>query len=124
MIVAPILSGSTERDVWLPEGEWFDFFTGEKHEGGWHHVATDNIPVYVKGGTIIPLAAPVNYIERDRALDITLRAYGNVDENAGCTLVSDSDDTQDATYTVHSVNRNTRGLVGERYNVVGIEEIK
>ncbi len=124
MIVAPILSGKTERDFWLPMGEWFDFFTGERYEGGRHHIATENIPVFVKGGTIVPIATPVNYIERDTVLDITLRAYGNVDKDTYCTLVTDSDDTHSATYTAHKVTRDTRGLIGGKYNIIAVEEIK
>ncbi|MBQ4091333.1 MAG: glycoside hydrolase [Clostridia bacterium] len=123
MIVAPILSGKTERDFWLPKGEWFDFFTGERYEGGRHHIATDNIPVFVKGGTIVPIATPTNYIKRDTVLDITLRIYGDVSGDTICRLVSDSDDTHTATYTVHEIDKNTRGSIG-RYNIVGVEEIK
>ena len=124
MIVAPIISGTSERDVWLPSGEWFDFFTGEKFCGGVHHRAVSHIPVYVKGGTLLPVAEPVNYIERDTVFDITLRAYGEVSDDAFCTLIEDSDDSYDALYTVHKLNKNTLGKVCERYNVVGFEEIK
>ncbi len=46
LIVAPIIAGNKGRKVYLPEGEWVDFFTGEKQECGWFEVETDNIPVY------------------------------------------------------------------------------
>jgi alpha-D-xyloside xylohydrolase len=124
MIVAPIISGTAERDVWLPEGDWYDFFTGEKFCGGTHHIAVPHIPVYVKSGTILPVAKPVNYIERETVFDITLRAYGEVDEDSFCTLVEDSDDSYDAVYTVHQITKNTRGMLGKKYNVIGVEEIK
>jgi alpha-D-xyloside xylohydrolase len=124
MIVAPIISGTSERDVWLPEGEWFDFFTGEKFEGGTHHRAVAHIPVYVKGGTLLPVAKPINYIEGDTCLDITLRAYGECGDNAVCKLVADSDETHNATYTVYEINKNMQGKICERYNIVSVEEIK
>ncbi len=44
--------------AYLPEGKWFDFFTGKEYEGGRkYNVYRDDesIPVFVKGGGIIPL---------------------------------------------------------------------
>ena len=46
--------------VWLPTGEWFDFFSGVSYAGdGWHAVygSLDDIPVFAKAGAIVPLAA-------------------------------------------------------------------
>ena len=48
LIVAPIPAGETERKVYLPAGEWVDYFTGEKISSGWFTVTTDKIPVYRK----------------------------------------------------------------------------
>ena len=44
--------------VWLPEGEWFDFFSGRLFTGGgWQTIygALDEIPVFAKAGAIVPL---------------------------------------------------------------------
>ena len=41
----------TSRSVYLPEGSWYDFFTGERTEGGRRvevHAEYDKIPVFVK----------------------------------------------------------------------------
>lgn len=58
LLVAPILhQGAVARAVYLPRGEWFDFWTGEKHTGGTHRVAPaplDRIPVFVQAGSILP----------------------------------------------------------------------
>ena len=49
LLVAPIAAGAGDtRDVYLPQGEWADFFTGEKAAPGWHKVTTEGIPVYRK----------------------------------------------------------------------------
>lgn len=124
MIVAPIISGTSERDVWLPDGEWYDFFTGEKYVGGMHHLAVPHIPVFVKSGTLLPLAKPVNYVERDTCFDITLRAYGDVSDSTVCRLVSDSDDTHSAVYSTFDVNKDTVGKICDKYNIVKTEFIK
>ena len=49
LLVAPIAAGCGDtRKVYLPTGEWEDYFTGEAIAAGWHEVKTDGIPVYRK----------------------------------------------------------------------------
>ena len=49
LLVAPIAAGTgNTRQVYLPQGSWEDFFTGEAVAPGWHTVTTENIPVYRK----------------------------------------------------------------------------
>ena len=64
LLVAPITQPAnpstklTRQSVWLPAGEWFDFFSGEAHEGGqWLTIYADQsqIPVFAKAGAIIPM---------------------------------------------------------------------
>ena len=46
-------------EAWLPEGEWFDFFTGQRFRGGRKltlYRDLETIPVLVKAGGIIPMA--------------------------------------------------------------------
>lgn len=49
LLVAPIIFGESGRRVYLPEGVWTDYWTGEQVSSGWFEVETDKIPVYVKG---------------------------------------------------------------------------
>ena len=63
LIVAPITSpmdkdGKAKVEVWLPEGEYTDIYTGEKLQGGKHIVTRDinSIPVFAKSGAIIPMS--------------------------------------------------------------------
>lgn len=48
LLIAPMTEKQDTRWVYLPEGEWKDFWTGEDKVCGWHQVSTENIPVYVK----------------------------------------------------------------------------
>ncbi len=46
--------------LWLPDGDWFNFFTGEHIAGdGWyaHYGDLDDIPVFARAGAIVPLDA-------------------------------------------------------------------
>lgn len=66
MLVAPVVyPGMTKRMVYLPEGEWYDYWTHEKHEGqSWiiKDAPMDVCPIYVKAGSIIPMMESVSYV--------------------------------------------------------------
>lgn len=46
LLVAPMTVQEDSRKVYLPEGKWTDYWTGEEVSCGWHEVTTDKIPVY------------------------------------------------------------------------------
>ncbi|MDD5139796.1 MAG: glycoside hydrolase family 31 protein [Verrucomicrobiales bacterium] len=57
LLIAPVLwEGITEREIYLPAGEWFDYWTGHKHAGNATiniPVTLDSIPMFVRGGAFI-----------------------------------------------------------------------
>ena len=58
LLVAPVTEISSGRvEVYLPEGEWYGFFDGERYEPGIHifECELNEIPVFVRGGAVIPL---------------------------------------------------------------------
>jgi alpha-glucosidase/alpha-D-xyloside xylohydrolase len=59
VLVAPIVEkGATSRQVYLPHGGWYDFWTGERMAGGREisrAVDLETIPLYVRAGSILPL---------------------------------------------------------------------
>lgn len=59
LLVAPITSeGQTVKDVYLPEGEWYDFWNGGRAMGSdlkAYSAGTDSIPVFARAGAIVPL---------------------------------------------------------------------
>ncbi len=58
-LVAPVMNSEGRRDVYLPEGNWVNFFTGERISGGrWLYgleVPLELMPVYVREGAVIPV---------------------------------------------------------------------
>lgn len=56
-------TGLARQLVWLPPGEWFHFFNGEREPPGWHtvHGDLDDTPVFARGGAIVPLAEPLDW---------------------------------------------------------------
>jgi alpha-glucosidase (family GH31 glycosyl hydrolase) len=64
LIAAPYVSPRdadtrlSRQTVWLPAGNWFNFFTGEHYFGDrWHTLygRLDDIPVFARAGAIVPL---------------------------------------------------------------------
>ncbi len=65
LLVAPIYTADGARHVYLPEGEWIDFWTLELHHGPkslWVEAALDTLPLYIKSGAIIPMKREDNRI--------------------------------------------------------------
>ena len=53
LIVAPIAVKNDSRRIYLPEGNWRDYFTKEPVESGWFEVTTQSIPVYEKVEAVV-----------------------------------------------------------------------
>jgi len=80
LLVAPLFTGESKRSVVLPDGDWYDFWTHEKHVGGRVieiEKAAGQIPVFVKGGTLLPLAEPVECVTDATAFDLTVHIFGD-----------------------------------------------
>ncbi len=65
LMVAPITQPASNKykfavqNVWFPEGDWYDFYTGWKYSGESRlnvYRELDQIPVFAKAGAIIPVA--------------------------------------------------------------------
>ena len=61
-LVAPVINSSDRRDIYLPEGEWVNFFSKEHFHGPiWLkdvNVPLDEMPVFCRPGTVIPVYEP------------------------------------------------------------------
>ena len=83
MLVCPLTyEDGTSRKGYLPQGRWYNFFTGEEAEGGQMfeiHAAYDEIPVFVKDGAMIPVANPVLHIDKDTVFEMTVKIFGEAD---------------------------------------------
>ncbi len=93
LLAAPVLTETKARDVYLPEGHWYDFNTGAPVEGGTRHVEAplDVIPAYVRAGTILPLGPVVQSTSLSQDNSLEIRVYPGAD--ATFTLYEDDGDT-------------------------------
>jgi hypothetical protein len=65
LLVAPITTqGATSKNVYLPQGEWYDFWNGGRAQGAGtkvYYAGTGTIPVYARAGAIVPLNLNASY---------------------------------------------------------------
>lgn len=80
IMVAPLFAGEAARKVIMPEGPWHDFWTGAAIAGGTEFsvpASTQDIPVYVKRGSIVPWADVGLHAGSPESRRITARVYGD-----------------------------------------------
>lgn len=69
--------------VYLPEGAaWYDWWTGERFEGGKYvsaDASIDTCPLYAKAGAIVPLGPDVQYCDEKPWDDIEIRVFLGAD---------------------------------------------
>jgi len=87
-------SQAKSSKVYLPAGtSWFDFWTNEKMDGGREIVKEtkfDEIPLYIKAGSIIPFGPQVQYATEKKWDELEIRVYPGA--NGEFTLYEDEND--------------------------------
>jgi alpha-D-xyloside xylohydrolase len=79
LLVAPAFAGEPERAVYLPEGDWFDYWTGKRYGGKQQirlQVPLEQIPIFVKSGSLLPLAEPTLHTNDPASWKLTVNVYG------------------------------------------------
>lgn len=84
MLVSPVTEKAAgQQSVYLPKGaSWIDFWTGETMDGGktlTKATPRDILPLYVKGGSIIPWGPKVQYAAEKKWDDLEIRVYPGAD---------------------------------------------
>ncbi len=79
VLVAPVVErGATARKVYLPRGAWYDFWNGERLEGGreiTRPVDLETMPLYVRAGAIVPMGPLKQYTAEKMDGPIAVTVY-------------------------------------------------
>ena len=100
ILVAPVVEDSTEKEVYLPEGYWYDYDDGKTiYEGNQtmlYNAPVDLLPIFVKEGSIIPLQPEMQYVGEKPVDEITLDVYPTVEDgDFHFVLYEDDGETMD-----------------------------
>jgi alpha-D-xyloside xylohydrolase len=83
--VAAPAGGQSTRQVYLPAGEWYDFWTGARHTGQQQISVTvplEHIPLFVKAGSVLPLAQPTLSTDDSAPWNLTALVFGDGSRSA------------------------------------------
>ncbi|MBH8563725.1 glycoside hydrolase family 31 protein [Nostoc sp. CENA67] len=79
ILAAPIYRPGVEhRAVYLPEGCWYDWWSGDTFTGPTHilaHATLERMPLYVRAGAIIPMAPVMQYTDERPVDQMRLRIW-------------------------------------------------
>ena len=93
LLVAPVLHPNlTVRNVYLPAGVWYDYWTGARQEGGRMirvEAPLETVPLFVRGGTILPLGLEMNYVGEKPADPLRFEIYPDAHGEASTSLYED-----------------------------------
>jgi alpha-D-xyloside xylohydrolase len=94
LMVCPVTHPAAKtRSVYLPGGTWYDFWSGEKLEGGRIVEAAaplDILPLFVRAGSILPMGPIVQHSGEGLDEPLEVRVYGGADGEF--TLYEDDND--------------------------------
>jgi alpha-glucosidase (family GH31 glycosyl hydrolase) len=82
LLVSPVVQkGQTEKDIYLPAGQWTDYFSGKVYQGGQTiHYAVDSktwgdIPLFIREGAIIPTQPAMDYVGQQPLTELTVDVF-------------------------------------------------
>lgn len=79
ILIAPVVEkGATSRQVYLPQGNWYDFWSGDRVEGGretTRSVDLETIPIYVRAGAIVPFGPVKQFVEEKSSEPVSISIY-------------------------------------------------
>ena len=120
LLIAPVFKkGATSREVYLPKGDWYDWWTNAKSDGERNvtrEVDLATMPIYVRAGAIVPFDPVRQYTGEKVTEPTTLKIYSGAD--GAYTLYEDDGSSQDylkaiGTWTRIAWNDRTKQLTIE-----------
>lgn len=108
-LVAPVLwEGAKKRELRVPAGEWYDYWTDENITGPKHitiDAPIDKIPLFVKAGSIIPSQQIVQYTDQAPIDPLALDIYPSGEAS---TIIYEDDgksfNYKNGAYSIRKIN--------------------
>ncbi|HMT74377.1 MAG TPA: glycoside hydrolase family 31 protein [Chitinophagaceae bacterium] len=115
MLLAPVYEkNADEQTVFLPDGKWVNYWTGETKEGNQLiSVAAplEQVPLFVKAGSVIPMRSYASAVEEGNNSMLTLHVYPGAD--GSFTLLEDDGISNDYLKNIYASTKITQKVNGE-----------
>ena len=100
LLVAPMFEPRGRRDIYLPAGGWYDFWTDTRFDGPrWitYEAELETLPLFVRAGAVIPIGPDLQYANERRWDPLRFEVYPGIE---GVTEIEFSDDHRRLHFTM------------------------
>ena len=119
ILVCPIQEPNAKgRRMYIPRGNWYNFWTDEFVEGGkekWVDAEIDSMPIFIKEGAVIPKYPVQQYVDEKKIEEVTLDVYFK-EGKEDSVLFDDAHDGYD--YTKGRYSLRTFKLTGKKKELI------
>ena len=140
ILVAPITEpGANTKNVYLPEGHWYNYWTHKLLRGGVEHLVDapiDSMPIFVKAGSVIPESPLMQYVGEFEIDELMFQVYYSdceinsfYYEDHGDTFAFEQDIYMEKKYVVNgdatsmTITQSISGLFTPRYETYNLKII-
>ncbi|HMR82924.1 MAG TPA: glycoside hydrolase family 31 protein [Niabella sp.] len=84
MMVVPVTSAERSKKIYLPKGDWYNIYTGEKITGEQEQekvVPVHQLPIYIKASAIIPMQSGIQSTKEKPADTLFVHVFNGKEKN-------------------------------------------
>ena len=92
LLVAPMLKPRGSREIYLPAGGWYDFWTDQRLDGArWisYEAELETLPLFVRAGAVIPMGPDLQYANERSWDPLSFEVYPGSDGVSEIELTDD-----------------------------------
>jgi len=100
LLVAPMFEPRGRRDVYLPAGGWYDFWTDQRFAGArWitYDAELETLPLFVRAGAVLPMGPELRYANERSWDPLSFQVYPG---SEGTTEIELADDRRQLHFTM------------------------
>jgi alpha-D-xyloside xylohydrolase len=100
LLVAPMFEARGSRQVYLPQGGWYDFWTDRRFAGPcWitYDAELETLPLFVRAGAVVPMGPELQHANERRWDPLSFEVYPG---SEGVTELELTDDHRDLHFTM------------------------
>jgi alpha-glucosidase (family GH31 glycosyl hydrolase) len=108
LLVAPMFEPRGQRDIYLPAGGWYDFWTDHRFDGArWitYEAELETLPLFVRAGAVIPMGPDLQYANERSWDPLSFEVYPGSD---GVTETELTDDHRQLQFTMRVDDQHLR----------------
>jgi alpha-D-xyloside xylohydrolase len=100
LLIAPMFKARGSREVYLPVGRWYDFWTAQRFDGArWisYDAELETLPLFVRAGAVLPMGPDLRYANERSWNPLSFEVYLDGD---GVTEMELTDDHRRLHFTM------------------------